>query len=59
MKLAFILDPLDAIVRRIFLREFVRSDVHRSAGIRFHPNRMIAADKVLVDYLGWLQNIHR
>ena len=52
-------DPVDALVRRSFIRAFVRSDVNRSAGIRFHPDRMIAADKVLVEYLGWLQNIHR
>ena len=55
----WLVDPLDAIIRRSFIREFVRSDVNRSAGIRFHPARMIAADKVLVEYLGWLQNIHR
>lgn len=55
----WLIDPLDAIIRRSFIREFVRSDVNRSAGIRFHPDRMIAADKVLAEYLGWLQNIHR
>ena len=54
-----LLDPLDAMIRRAFIRKFVRSDVNRSAGIRFHPSRMIAADKVLADYLGWLQNVHR
>ncbi len=53
------IDPLDAIIRRSFIREFVRADVHRSAGIGFHPGRMIAADKVLVGYLCWLQNILR
>ena len=54
-----LIDPLDAIIRRFFIREFVRSDVDRSAGIRFHPERMIDADKGLVEYLGWLQSIHR
>lgn len=53
-----LVDPLDAMIRRSFIREFVRSDVHRSAGIRYHPQRMIAADKMLVDYLGWLQDVH-
>ena len=54
-----LLDPVDAAIRRHFIREFVRSDVERSAGIRYHPARMIAADKNLVDYLEWLQKIHR
>jgi phenylpropionate dioxygenase-like ring-hydroxylating dioxygenase large terminal subunit len=52
-------DPLDAAIRRIFIREFLRSDAERSAGMRFHPDRMIAADKVLVAYLEWLQKILR
>jgi nitrite reductase/ring-hydroxylating ferredoxin subunit len=52
------IDPLDAIVRRSFIREFVRSDAHRSNGISWHPGRMIEADNVLVEYLGWLQKVH-
>jgi hypothetical protein len=52
-----ILDPLDACIRRLFIREFVRSDVERSAGIRFNSHRMIEADKVLVDYLAWLRRV--
>lgn len=51
-------DPLDVMIRRSFIREFVRSDVQRSAGIRYNQHRMIAADKVLVDYLHWLQDVH-
>ena len=47
-------DPLDAMIRR----SFIRADVQRSAGIRYDPRRMIAADKVLVDYLDWLQDVH-
>jgi 3-ketosteroid 9alpha-monooxygenase subunit A len=52
-----LLDPVDAWLRRLFIREFVRSDVERSVGIRYDPRRMIEADKVLVDYLAWLKNI--
>ncbi len=52
-------DPVDAWLRRWFIREFVRSDVDRSDGIRFDPRRVIEADKVLVDYLTWLKNIHQ
>ena len=54
-----LVDPFDAAIRRFFIREFVRSDVDRSAGIRFHPSRMIEADKMLVDYLTWLQGMDR
>ncbi len=54
-----IIDPLDAVIRRSFIQKFVRSDADRSDGIRFRPDRMIGADKLLVDYLAWLQNLHR
>jgi nitrite reductase/ring-hydroxylating ferredoxin subunit len=54
-----LIDPLDAIIRRSFIRAFVRSDVERSHGIRFHPDRVIEADKMMVDYLDWLLKIHR
>jgi hypothetical protein len=53
-----LIDPLDVFIRRSFIREFVRSDVNRSAGIRFRADRMIGADKPLVEYLDWLHNIH-
>ncbi len=53
------MDPVDAEIRRYFIREFVRSDVDRSHGIRFSHSRAIPADKVLVEYLDWLQPIHR
>jgi phenylpropionate dioxygenase-like ring-hydroxylating dioxygenase large terminal subunit len=52
------LDPLDAMLRSYFIREFVRSDVDGSDGLRFRPKRMTPADKELVEYLAWLQNIH-
>ena len=54
-----LIDPVDARIRRWFIREFVRSDVERSAGLRFDRRRMIAADKVLVAYLDWLRPLHR
>ena len=54
-----LVDPLNSLIRRYFIREFVRSDVDRSDGLRFHPKRMTSADKELADYLGWLQNVHR
>ena len=54
-----LIDKVDAEIRRYFIREFVRSDVDRSHGIRFNQNRVIPADKELVEYLNWLQPIHR
>ncbi len=54
-----LVDPVDALIRRSFIREFVRSDVQRSAGLRYDRKRMIEADKVLVDYLDWLAPLHR
>jgi nitrite reductase/ring-hydroxylating ferredoxin subunit len=53
-----LIDPVDAWLRRWFIREFVRSDAERSDGVRFDLQRVIGADKVLVDYLQWLKNIH-
>jgi phenylpropionate dioxygenase-like ring-hydroxylating dioxygenase large terminal subunit len=50
-----VFDPVDAWIRRLFIREFVRSDAHSSDGLRYDPRRMIAADKTLVDYLNWLK----
>lgn len=53
-----LIDPIDVRVRRWFIREFVRSDVERSAGLYFDRRRMIKADKELVSYLDWLRPIH-
>lgn len=53
-----LLDPFKAEIRRIFIREFLRSDVTRSANIRYHPGRMIPEDKTMVAFLQWLQNLH-
>ena len=55
----WMLDPLKAEIRRIFIREFLRSDVTRSANIRYHPGRMIPEDKTMSDFLIWLQKLHR
>jgi phenylpropionate dioxygenase-like ring-hydroxylating dioxygenase large terminal subunit len=54
-----LVDPVDAWLRRFFIREFVRSDVDRSAGLRFERPRMIEADRALVAYIDWLCPIHR
>ena len=52
-------DPLHARVRRKFIRAFFEDDLGRLSGTRFCRERMIDADKMLVDYLDWLHKIHR
>jgi phenylpropionate dioxygenase-like ring-hydroxylating dioxygenase large terminal subunit len=54
-----ILDPPHARVRRKFIKAFFDDDVGRLSGTRFCRERMIDADKMLVEYLDWLHNIHR
>ncbi|MEO6788310.1 MAG: hypothetical protein ABI318_19480 [Chthoniobacteraceae bacterium] len=55
----WLVDPLNAMFRRQFIKAFFNSDLGPLSGTRYHPDRMIAADKMLVDYLAWLQCIHR
>ncbi len=49
-----IIDPLDAMIRRSFIRAFMQSDQNRSAGIRYNPGALIDADHTLVEYFKWL-----
>lgn len=51
-----IVDPVDAAVRRSFIRAFVRSDECRSRGIRYNPATVIDADESMAGYLRWLQS---
>jgi hypothetical protein len=53
-----LVDPIDARIRFHFIREFVRSDVNASTGIRYHPQRLIEADNAMARYLRWLQELH-
>ncbi|MEY2429445.1 MAG: hypothetical protein QOJ40_2330, partial [Verrucomicrobiota bacterium] len=52
-----LIDPLDAWIRRSFVRAFLCSDLPRIAGIRYERSRLIAADEVLAGYFDWLQTI--
>jgi hypothetical protein len=54
-----VFDPLDAIVRRSFIRAFVRADADRSAGVRYDPSTLIPADDELAAYLAWLCALSR
>lgn len=50
-------DPMNAAIRRLFIRTFLSSDLPRLAGLRYQPEKLIAADGILVDYFDWLENI--
>lgn len=49
-----VLDPIDAAVRRLFIRAFLRDDQDITQGIRYTPGTLIDADAVLKSYLDWL-----
>jgi phenylpropionate dioxygenase-like ring-hydroxylating dioxygenase large terminal subunit len=53
-----LIDPIDARIRRSFIRRFLQSDVERIAGLKFSPSRLIDADRTLREYLEWLEKIH-
>ena len=55
----FIVDPVNAALRRFFIQTFLRSDLGRMAGVRYAPDRLIEADKPLVSYMDWLRAVHR
>jgi phenylpropionate dioxygenase-like ring-hydroxylating dioxygenase large terminal subunit len=52
-----VVDPLDAWIRRGFIRRFVMDDAVRSEGVRYHPSTAIDADRELGLYLAWLGSI--
>jgi aminopyrrolnitrin oxygenase len=47
-------DPLDAFIRRGFIRAFMADDAIRSIGVGDNPATLIAADRTLADYMTWL-----
>jgi hypothetical protein len=49
-----VIDPVDAAVRRRFIRAFLRTDVTASDGVRYTPATLIEADHELADYMRWL-----
>jgi aminopyrrolnitrin oxygenase len=52
-----LLDPLDARVRRRFIREFMMDDAVRSDGVGYNPDTLIDADRELRDYFAWLARV--
>jgi phenylpropionate dioxygenase-like ring-hydroxylating dioxygenase large terminal subunit len=52
-----IVDPIDARVRRSFIRAFMTDDAVRSDGVGYNPNTLIDADRELRDYFAWLGRV--
>jgi nitrite reductase/ring-hydroxylating ferredoxin subunit len=50
----WVVDPLNAAVRRIFIRAFLRRDLPCLGGLRYQPSRMTSADRKLAAHLHWL-----
>jgi nitrite reductase/ring-hydroxylating ferredoxin subunit len=50
-------DSVNAAIRRLFIRTFLRSDLPRIAGLRYQPGKLIAADAVLSEYFAWLEKV--
>lgn len=49
-----VLDPLDARIRRHFVRQFLGADLRVLQGLRFSPASLIEADRTMREYLNWL-----
>jgi aminopyrrolnitrin oxygenase len=47
-------DPVDAAIRRSFIRAFLLPDVSAASGIHYNPQTLIDADRELAAYLDWL-----
>ena len=47
-------DPLDAAIRRRFIRAFLMEDAVRTDGVRYNPATLIDADQEMRAYLDWL-----
>lgn len=53
-----LLDPVNAAVRRAFIRRFLTSDIERMSEVRHHPNRLLPIDAPFARYLDWLRDLH-
>jgi hypothetical protein len=48
-------DALDVRVRASFIRAFLEPDIVAGEGIRYQPERTVAADALLTRYLDWVR----
>jgi phenylpropionate dioxygenase-like ring-hydroxylating dioxygenase large terminal subunit len=53
-----LVDPLDAAVRRRFIRAFMNDDAVRAHGVGYNPATLIDADRELRDYFAWLAGLN-
>jgi phenylpropionate dioxygenase-like ring-hydroxylating dioxygenase large terminal subunit len=53
------INPIDAWVRRFFIRGFMMGDANRFDGVRYNPARLIEADRVMGDYFTWLMALSK
>ena len=47
-------DRFSVTIRKFFFRNFLLADAARLAGVRYHPGRLIPADRYLKEYFQWL-----
>jgi phenylpropionate dioxygenase-like ring-hydroxylating dioxygenase large terminal subunit len=52
-----VIDPLNAWIRRIFIREFMNQDAKRANGAAYRPATMIDADSEIRQYFQWLAKV--
>ena len=52
-----LIDPLDAAVRRRFIRAFMDDDAVRAHGVGYNPATLIDADRELRAYFAWLAEV--
>jgi phenylpropionate dioxygenase-like ring-hydroxylating dioxygenase large terminal subunit len=52
-----IVDPINAAVRRSFIRAFIEDDAARTTGVRYNPATLIDADHELTQYMNWLSTL--
>lgn len=49
-----LLDPIHLEVRRHFIKTFLTADAIRLNGVRYQPERLIEADRDMIEYYQWL-----
>jgi hypothetical protein len=55
--LGAVLDPVDLMVRRWFIRRFMGEDQTPLAGARYNAATLVEADRVLREYVEWLARL--
>jgi hypothetical protein len=53
------IDPIDVRLRRHFIRAFLRPDADLLDGAVYRPQRLVEADRLMIEYLHWLAPVSR